>query len=684
MPKLTLQTPIENLYMVGENYAEKLHTLGIFTVRDFLYHFPFRWEDLSSQKKIAELTPGETVTLTGEILSIQNIYSKNGKKIQKAIFTDGEQNLEITWFNQPFLLKNLKPGTRVNLAGKVAYFGRKLTITSPSYEIIKNNYGTTSLFTKTTHTGKLVAVYPETLGLSSKWLRSRMATLIKQLDYLIEDFLPEEIRQKEKLLKLSEALTKIHCPENWQDIEQAKKRLSFDEMLILNLKSLQRKQEWQQQTLRHQFSSQIEDLKPFLQKLPFKLTKDQEKALQEIINDLNEVKVMNRLLQGDVGSGKTVVAAACVYLAFRNKLKTVLMTPTEVLAHQHYESLKKLLEPLKIKIGFFTGSDKSKESLEKYDLYLGTHALLFQNLPHEQIGLVIIDEQHRFGVEQRAKLLGKDKIPHLLTMTATPIPRTIALTLYGDLALSIIKEMPKGRKTIKTWVIPELKRNDAYNWIKKEIGQNQSQVYLICPLIEESDKAMMKTIKAATVEYEKICQIFPEFKIGLLHGKIKAKEKNEIMANFAKNKIQILVSTSVIEVGIDVANATIIIIEGAERFGLSQLHQLRGRVGRGEKQSYCLLFPSTNQNEENKRLKAMETTQSGIELAELDLKLRGPGELYGTLQSGFLDLKIASLNDYNLINLTQIYAKKILTNWENYQLLHKELNHCKIANIKPN
>lgn len=680
---ISLLTPIDDLYMVGEVYAKKLkNKLNIHTVSDLLYHFPFRYEDLTSIKKISDLKPGETVTLSGQILTIQNIRTKYGKQIQKAVFADGENDIEITWFNQPYLIKSLKPGTRINIAGKVASFANKITFTSPKFEILKT-YSETSIPTKTAHTGRLVPIYPETFQVSSKWLRSRIKPILKTL--LLSEFLPEEIMKIESFFPITKALNQIHFPDSYESAQRARQRLAFDELFLLQLEAQKRKNDWQKTQLRYQLSFSQNDLKPFIESLPFSLTNDQQKAIDQIITDLNQSIPMNRLLEGDVGSGKTVVAAAAIYLIAKAGFKTILMAPTEVLATQHYQSLEELLLPHHVKIAFFTGANKTKDNLKNYDLYLGTHALLFQNFSQEKIALVIIDEQHRFGVEQRAKLLGGKTVPHTLSMTATPIPRTAALTLYGNLSLSLIRQMPIGRKPIKTWLIPETKRQNAYIWIKDQIKNQKAQVYYICPLIDPSEKSVMTEVKSVKQEFAKLKNIFPDLKLDLMHGQLKSKEKQQVMADFSHGKTDILVSTSVIEVGIDVPKATIIIIEGAERFGLAQLHQLRGRVGRGERQSYCLLFTSSGKNSQEKhRLKAMETISSGVELAQLDLKLRGPGEIYGSNQSGFLDLKLASINDKDLVEKTYFYAQKYFSKIKEFPLLQQKLISSKIQNIKPN
>jgi ATP-dependent DNA helicase RecG len=680
---LTLKTSIDHLNMVGEKYADKLKSqLKIHTLEDLLFHFPFRYDDLASQKEIRDISPGETVTITGYIINIENIYTRTRKQLQKAVVADQSgSRLNVTWFNQPYLLKTLKPGTQVSLAGTAKFFAGKLTLTAPSYELVKEQ---TQDFKEQTHTGRLVPIYPETFGVSSKWLRSRIKPILPQFQDLIQDWLPPEVLKEEKLIPITQALQKIHFPEDYQDVTQARRRLAFDELLFLQLTTQERKSAWQQKTLRHKLETTTAEVEEFTRTLPFTLTSDQQKSLQEILQDLNSSLPMNRLLQGDVGSGKTVVAAAMIYAIYKQGKKTILMAPTEVLASQHYKSLTSFLKPLGLRIGLYTGAKKSPGALQDYNVYLGTHALLFQDIPHQEVGLVIIDEQHRFGVSQRGKLLGEKTTPHVLSMTATPIPRTAALTLYGDLALSYILTMPRGRKPVKTWVVPQKKRQDAHHWIDKQISNHNTQVFFIYPLIDLSDSQALANTKAAKEEFAQIQKAFPDRKVGLVHGKLKSKEKQKIMQDFADHKLDILVSTSVIEVGIDVPNASIIVIEGAERFGLAQLHQLRGRVGRGDQQSYCLLFTTSQESESKTRLQAMCKIHSGLELANLDLKLRGPGQLYGTMQSGYQDLKIATFSDQDLINATGRQAIKLFPKLDKFPLLQNKLSDSTITYIQPN
>jgi len=646
--------------MVGPIYAQKLHKLGIYTVEDLLRHYPFRYEDFSTISKIAQVQIGEKVTIRGKIISFKNIYTKTGKKIQQAEVEDETGSIGLTWYNQPFLQKILKPGLIVNLSGKISEFKFKYILESPEYEIDKPI---------NIHTGRLVPVYPETAGVTSKWLRSRIAPLLRQLKPYIPEFLPSDIIKKYDFLPENEALKQIHFPLNYDLESQARERLSFDELFLVKLASLKRKKDWQKETVGHKFKIKQfkKQLDIFISQLPFKLTSAQKRSLGEILSDLEKNTPMNRLLEGEVGSGKTVVATIVMYLTYLNKFTSVLMAPTEILANQHYETVSKFLSPLGISVGLITSSNKSKTKNYKlitnnsYDIYIGTHALLSHKLKIKKLGLVVIDEQQRFGVEQRAKMKEKGINPHLLSMTATPIPRTMALTLYGELDLSLIDELPKERKRVKTWVIGEEKRDAAYEWIKKELKKYNSQAFIICPFIDDSET--LDTVRAAKSEFERLKnQIFPDLKLGLLHGRLKEKERSNTLEQFKSAKYDILVSTPMVEVGIDIPNASIMVIEAADRFGLTQLHQLRGRVGRGKDQAYCLLFSETTSEKSLSRLKALETNFIGANLAELDLKLRGAGEIYGTRQHGLESnfLKIARLSDSEAIKKAQNEANKLI------------------------
>lgn len=689
MSSLTLNTPTTDLFMIGDTYAKRLTRLNIQKARDLLYHFPHRWEDRSQITPIEAVRPGDKVTLQGEIMYCKNVRTSRGKKIQRALLQDNSGQIKITWFNQPYLEKTLKPGTKVSVSGKVDTFRNQIVMTSPTYEILKNQSRK-----KTLHTGRLVPIYPETYGVSSKWLRSRIHPLVKKLLPYINDWMPDKIIDKYNLISLQDALKMIHFPQSREEVEIAKKRLGFDELFLMQTNALLRKKQWKKSKVSHAFSVDQEKVLEFVDSLPFTLTNAQKRVTKDILSDLNKNQPMNRLLEGDVGSGKTVVASIAAYTAYLNNFQTAIMAPTEILAEQHFKTLKTLLSGFDVKIGLITSNRtqtnlNSEASLEeilaKSDILVGTHSLIYEKIDFDRLGLAVIDEQHRFGVQQRGKLIQKGRAPHTLTMTATPIPRTIALTMYGDLDLSVLDEMPKGRKEVKTWLVPQRKRGAAYEWVKKQIKKENSQVFVICPLIEESDKEGMEDIKAAKAEYQKLSQsIYPNLNIGLIHGKIKADEKDKRLNKFKQGDLDILVATQVVEVGIDIPNATIMIIEDAQRFGLAQLHQLRGRVGRSHKQSYCFLFAETNTEKSEKRLKAMENYNSGFKLAEIDLELRGPGEIYGTKQSGWPELKIASFSDQKLIETTRKAAKSIIPELKEYPLLKEKIENYKIRFIEAN
>ena len=663
---LELKDPIEKVPLIGPSQGQKLKRLVIYTVEDLLNHYPFRYLDYSAVKKIADLLLGESVTIKAKVEKIENIYTREGRGLTKARLRDETGSIEAVWFNQPYLVETLKVDTLVNLAGQVEGFSGRPTFPSPDYEILPP--GEPSVRAGL-HTARLVPVYSETYGISSKWLRSRIGLLLNS-SLKIEDNLPTEIKLNEGLCNLVQALRQIHFPESSQEIETAKKRLSFDEVLKFQLVSQLRRLEINNQRSNAQIKTEIIEnkIKIFIRNLPFELTLDQLRSVSEILKDLSKTRPMNRLLQGDVGSGKTVVAAIASYALYLSGYSTLYMAPTEILAHQHYQTFQKLFRKYDVEIGLITSSTRKNP---EFKIVIGTHALLHSWGEKGAVGLVIIDEQHKFGVEQRAKLLEPSKkgsvgVPHLLSMTATPIPRTLSLTFLGDLDLSTISQMPKERKPAKTWLIPKEKRAKAYDWIKKQITTNTSQVYVVCPFIEESENETLKSVKAATVEFKKLQTIFTPFKIALLHGKLKSQEKETIMKDFMEGEIDILVSTPVVEVGIDNPNVDIILIEGSERFGLASLHQLRGRVGRGQRPSFCLLFTESNSPLAIDRLKSLQKTSSGLELSEIDLKNRGMGNFLGTDQSGFLKTKIADLSDLELIKKVNAVATTLL-NSPNYK-----------------
>lgn len=697
---MNLDTPLRHISGIGYIHGRRLAELNLLTVNDLINHFPFRYDDFSEIVPVAEAQLNQKVTLKGEIWQIKNIFTRYGKKLTQAIFNDGTNSISLTWFNSTYLTKSIKVGDRLQISGKLTKYNSKLSIIMPVWEKLESgSMNNESSPKKHLHTGGLIPIYPETEGISSKWLRTKISQILPKVSIFIEDPLPESI--KGKMLDLKEAYQKIHFPESYEEVEQTTQRLSFDEMFMIHLKTLKIKNEWAKTKAIEKWEIESEKLSDFQTQLPFKLTNSQIKVLDEITEDLKKGKPMNRLVQGEVGSGKTVVAAITAYISHLNGFKTLYMAPTEILAFQHFRTFQKLLEPHNIEVGLYTGSKKFtktrdlrlkirkkviKSSITNLEssphIIIGTHALLSDKLIAESIGLIIIDEQQRFGVEQRSVLRSKAKIPHFLTMTATPIPRTVALTLYGDLDLSIIDELPKGRILVKTHVVSAKKRKDAYGFIQKHVDQGD-QVYIITPLIEISETLL--TVKAAKDEFENLQKVFPKLKLGLLHGRLKPKEKDQVLNDFKDKKLDILVSTSVVEVGVDVPNATIMVIEGAERFGLAQLHQLRGRVGRGDKQSYCLLFPTSEESSIVSRLKNLERISDGLKLSEIDLKIRGSGEIFGKRQSGRFDLKIASFSDLDLIEKTRAAAQKLLKEdqaLKNHLLLKKKVDGS-INNVMP-
>jgi ATP-dependent DNA helicase RecG len=680
MMKYTLDTLIGKLPRINERYLKKFHKLGLITVRDLLYHFPNRYDDYSKIVPIANLKFDEIATIQGLVQSIDNIRTfKRRMSLTEAIISDNSGSVRAIWFNQPYLIKNILPGKSISLSGKYLLGPKGPYISNPSYELL-----TIGKFL--THTAGLIPVYPETVGLGSRFLRYYVKLALIASDQ-IKEFIPYDILREQKLPEIKTALKNIHFPKNIKLAEEAKKRFVFEEMFLLQLFVLKQKIALQKENaLKIPFDKEL--IQKFVNKLPFKLTEAQRKSAWEIIQDLNKSKPMNRLLEGDVGSGKTVVAAMAMLETAEAGFQVAFMAPTEILAQQHFKEINKLLSGFNLHIGLLTSAEnkiedeiiKRSEFVEKVkngklDILIGTHALIQKSVKFQNLALVIVDEQHRFGVEQRAALLGRPKqMPHLLSMTATPIPRTLALTIYGDLDISLLNEMPKGRQKIITKIVPPGQRVQAYEFIRREV-KNGRQVFVICPRIEvqnkteqsfengqikiDTRKLIWSEVKAVKEEYEKLTMdIFPDLKISMLHGKIKAKEKEKIMANFRDKKTDILVSTSVIEVGIDIPNATVMMIEGADRFGLAQLHQFRGRVGRGKHQSYCFLFSTSG--EATHRLRALAKCENGFELAEKDMEIRGPGQFYGIRQSGMPDLAMNSLKDLIFVKSTRQEALELL------------------------
>lgn len=667
MGQISLTDSVSVVPLVGDAYLSKLSRLNISSVFDLLKHYPAKYIDRREVSSISTLILDEVATIEATVYKFSQFRSKSGKQIQQALVGDETGKLTLYWFNQSYLSRVIKEGQRYAFSGKAKLFSGRITLNVQDLSPIAED-GSIGPQAQI-HVGRLVPVYPETAGVSSKWLRSRIAWCLKNT--IFEESLPQQICSTYNLTGLDKALNSIHFPESDTDLHIAKNRLAFEELFFLQLTGAWRRRNWQQSQTSTQLAWPKEQLDQFVDGLPFDLTKAQAQATAEILKDLVRTQPMNRLLEGDVGSGKTVVAAIGLMATSLAGYRGVIMAPTEILAQQHFQELNRLFHKTDIKIGLATSS---KKLLLDSQIVVGTHALLYQQHAFDQVGLVVIDEQHRFGVEQRAKLESLASHPHRLTMSATPIPRTIALTLYGDLDVSIIDELPKDRQKVKTWVVPEAKRQASHQWIRQQISSG-GQMFVVCPLIDESESIALKHIRSAAQEHQHLSQIFPEFTIDLLHGRLKANEKSSIIERFKANKSQVLVATQVIEVGIDVPNATIIMIEAADRFGLAQLHQLRGRVGRGSKPGYCLLFSSSDQS--SARLESMTKYHSGFKLAEIDLKLRGPGEVFGVSQHGFGGIKLARLSDKKLMTQTRQAAEEYLSQDPkleriNWQLLSRQ------------
>lgn len=723
---LLLETPLTKILSPNSRFLRLFQKLNIISIKDLLWHFPLRYEDFSKIYKIAALEPNQLVTIWGKIKSTNFRQSWRKKMaIFEAIIKDDSGEIKAVWFNQPYLTHILRPGKFVNLAGKVLISDGELYLSHPTYEITNNRKQ------ETKHTGRLVPIYPETKGLTSRGIRFFIQLILKKLSPPLE-WLPQEILKENNFSDIKSTLQKIHFPQKIEEAELAKNRFAFEDLFLLQLTNFQQRLKLAEEKAPI-INVDIQNLKEIINGLPFKLTFSQKKSLWEIIQDLSKPKPMNRLLQGDVGSGKTVIAALSALIVSKNNYQAAFMAPTEVLAQQHFATLKKLFQNIKAanqpSIALLTSSSAkifyendlegeikkssliSKIKSGEIKIIIGTHSLIQKNVTFNKLGLVIIDEQHRFGVKQRATLIQQKKadensnapkarlIPHFLSMSATPIPRTLMLTIFGDLDISLISELPSGRKNIITKIIPPDERNDVYRFIKQQVKEGR-QVFVICPRIEqqipeeqistslkEKQSKQIKAyqsiteVKTVKEEYERLSKkIFPDLRIAMLHGKLKPKEKEKIMKNFAAGEIDILISTSVVEVGVDVPNATIMIIEGAERFGLAQLYQLRGRVGRGKYQSYCFLFTDSSSKLTQNRLKAIIEAKNGFELAEKDLKTRGPGEFLGEAQTGFPDVGMQALQNIKLVKASREAALRIIQKdptLKKYPLLQKKLEEFK-------
>ncbi len=651
----SLGDPVTVLRGVSPGVAAKFGRLGVRTIRDMLYFFPRRHIDYSQRKSVSGLEVGAEQTIVAYVGEVSLRDTARGLKVVEATVGDETGNIRLVWFNQPYLARMLRPNQRLVISGKVSLFNGHKVFQSPEYEFLQSG--------ELTHTGRLIPVYPLTTGLHPRQVRRLMRETIDLYAPELEDFLPQGIRERNGLLPLPQAIAQAHYPDNEGMRNKARRRLAFDGLFLIQLSVLSRRQAWHENGQGYALNADHSCLEPFLNSLPFALTKAQEKALDEILSDISQPKPMCRLLQGEVGSGKTVVAAAAMLLTVASGYQAALMAPTEVLAEQHFENISHLIGA-RAKVALLIGGLKTKEKQMtqqgiaegEVDIIIGTHALIQKGVEFWRLGLAVVDEQHRFGVMQRTALRQKGVCPHILVMSATPIPRTLALTLYGDLDLSVIDELPPGRREVKTrWLSPG-ERQSAYEFIRQQI-QRGRQVFIICPLIEESEAV---EAKAAVAEYQRLSQeVFPELRLGLLHGKMPTSEKERVMQWFRRGEFDILVSTAVVEVGIDIPNATVMLVEGADHFGLAQLHQFRGRVRRSQHQSYCLLLAHSPSDEARQRLTLIERTQDGFVLAEEDLKLRGPGEFFGTRQSGLPNLKMAKLSDIYLLEQARNEATRL-------------------------
>ena len=653
-----LDASVKEISGIGDSRAQDLAKLGITTIRDLLRHYPNRYEDYSQLKTINQLELGERVSLLANVWEAGGRRTRNGQSIFQAILSDQTGTLKVTWFNQAYLESRIRQGMEILVSGQIDEYLGHLTMTNPQWEEVGAQELTNA---------RIQPVYPLTEGLTQTMVRKVMRRALSTWAHRFPEGLPDDLRLEHGLLTIDRALWGIHLPDSPEHLKAARRRLAFEESLYLQLGLIREKLRWKSRpgVVVTPPEARIQAL---IEALPYQLTEAQNRSLREMLDDLSSGQPMNRLLQGDVGSGKTVVAALLMSLVAESGFQVAMMAPTEILAEQHYQSLVEMFESFpdpQPSVALLTGSTQGEERERIYDsladgslqVVVGTHALIQNEVTFDNLALVIIDEQHRFGVEQRGTLREKGDNPHLLVMTATPIPRSLELTVWGHLDISVLDEMPPGRQPVRTRVYAPSERERAYLQVRAQVEQGR-QAFIIYPLVEASDKV---DARAAVDEYERLRDtIFPDLRLGLLHGRLHPDEKDEVMAQFVEGDLDVLVATSVVEVGIDVPNATLMLIDGAERFGLAQLHQFRGRVGRGQHQSYCILLAKSRSSEAAERLGAMEATNDGFLLAEKDLQMRGTGEFLGTRQSGLPELQMASSVDTRMLHKVREIARSIL------------------------